>query len=312
MLSTAGGDKPSSKNMVAAPPRDRLGNVPLIGVPEEARRGGPTSPGMGGNPESTMPGEDALLAGLIERQDVRPRSKKERESGPSFDGSGGAVRSPSGGARASVPAKVEVPTLDAPPSAPKVASAVAVGDVTSDSFSEGTTRKLAGAANVRANAHESDTFASQESDARRASRKTNKLAVPIALGLLAVIAALSFMAYRVRPQAATTSAAPGPQPVETSVAVSEPATAATNAPPATANATVTATSAPVATALAAVPLKAAPSAGHRGKPITTASATPSGGRPSTIATIPATPPPTPSPPSPTKAVPKDDSFVRGL
>ena len=120
ILSTAGGAKPSSKKIQVATPRDRLGNVPVIGVPEEARRGGPTSPGMGagaGAAESTMPGEDALLAGLVGRQDVRPRSKKERESGPSIDADKVVIR-PVSGAGAGAGAGAGVATMDAPASAP--------------------------------------------------------------------------------------------------------------------------------------------------------------------------------------------------
>ena len=309
ILSTAGGNKPSSKNMVAAPPRDRLGNVPRIGVPEEARREGPTQPGMGSDAvESTMPGEDALLAGLDGRQDVRPRSKKERASGPSIDSDKVVIRPvAAGGARASAPELGRgVATMDAPPSAPRVASAVATGHTTSDSFSDGTTRKLAGAAAAAAGARtiESDTFASQESDARRAPRRASVVAVPIALALLAVVAGVSFLAYRGRAPAATHA---GPPPAETSVAATATATTAeaTTAPPAAPSASTTTTAATVPTSLAAVPGKTVPAASHRGKPIATVGATPPGGMPSTIST----PPTSPSAPKP---APKDESFVRGL
>jgi serine/threonine-protein kinase len=320
VLSTAGGaGKPSSKNLVAASPtRDRLGNVPLIGVPEEARRGGPTSPGMGGDaPESTMPGADALLAGLIERQDMRPRSKKERESGPSID-AGRAVRGSS--PELARGAGGGVATMDAPPSAPRVASAVVAGDVTSDSFSEATTRKLAGNARAgagNARAHESDTFASQESDAQRAPRKSNKLAAPIALGLLALIGAISFMAYRGRAPVPGTAAAGGgaagatatttTQPVQTGVAVAASAVPAVD--PAVVNAP-----APVTAAVMATPSKAGPAGSHRVK----GAAAAAGAGTSPQAAVPAAAAPVSAAPAPVKPVPtapagpKDDSFVRGL
>jgi serine/threonine protein kinase len=251
ILSTAGGaDKPSSKHPVAAPPRDRLGNVPVIGVPAEARHGGPTMKGVGGHThEPTSPGEDALLAGLVGRPDIVPRSKKARDSGPELDAAGNLVRRPShhdGAAEGAPPpssrashsprpprgemAKVEVPTLDAPPSAPKVA----VAADTSADFSEGSTRKLprflagaGGAAGAGAGdaagaggaggaggaagdrTYESDTLGAQESDAERAPRRTGKLALPIALALFALIGVVSFLAYRVRTPAETAAAAAG-------------------------------------------------------------------------------------------------------
>jgi serine/threonine-protein kinase len=311
ILSTAGGDKPSSKNLVAAAPaRDRLGNVPLIGVPEDARRAGPTSPGMGGAPESTMPGEDALLAGLIERQDVRPRSKKERESGPSIDAPQARRGSPQA-RRGSAPelGRGAAVTMDAPPSAPRVASAA---EVTSDSFSDGTTRKLAGAAGGGGGGGAtapSDTFASQESDARRTPRKTGVVAVPIALALLAVIAGVSVMAYRGRTPVASHALPPGeatsvpvPSANVATVATVEATSASTSAPPVVA----TASAMPVTTTTA--PPKAGPAGSHRGKPIPAVSATPLGGIAGAVPTIPpaaaSAPPPKPSA--------KDDSFVRGL
>jgi hypothetical protein len=298
ILSTAGGGgKPSSKNIEVAPPRDRLGNVPLIGVPEEARRGGPTSPGMGaGAPESTMPGEDALLAGLLGRQDVRPRSKKERESGPSIDADKVVIRSVSAAGAAG-----GVATMDAPASAPKVASAA---EVTSDSFSDGTTKKLAPRAS-----YESDTFASQESDARRAPRKTSKLAVPIALGLLAVIGVLSFMAYRGR---APVAAGGGAATTTTSMATTEPvmtAAAVVAVTPSAEPASAPVSAAPVVPVVPAGPgTVARPSGSHRVKaaaPIAAASATPAGGMPAAAPVV--TVAPVPAKPVPSS---KDESFLR--
>ncbi|MDB4935829.1 MAG: serine/threonine protein kinase, partial [Labilithrix sp.] len=201
ILSTVGSAKPSSKNLVAAAPKDRLGNVPVIGIPQEARHGGPTIKGVGGHTGETFPGEDALLAGLVARPDVQPRSKKARESGPSLDGADKIVIRPGDGAGGDV-------RIDATPRMPGVVKAggdaqttdAAPSDITSDSLSDLTTRKLAGAASGAK--YESDTFASQESDARLAPRRTSKLAVPIALALVVLIGAASFAAYRVRSPAA--------------------------------------------------------------------------------------------------------------
>lgn len=71
----------SSKNLAAASPAtDRLGDVPLIGVPPESVRSGPTWRGVGGR-EHTSPDADALLAGLGV-VGGKPPSKRERESNP--------------------------------------------------------------------------------------------------------------------------------------------------------------------------------------------------------------------------------------
>jgi serine/threonine-protein kinase len=305
ILSTAGGAKPSSKNLVAAAPRDRLGNVPMIGVPNEVRIVGPTVKGVGGHTgESTIPGEDALLAGLMARPDVLPRSKKARESAPSVgDGHIDVTpRMPAVVARGGAIVRVEVgaQTMDAPPSAPKLGVA---GDVTEDSYSDATTRKLAGAASSPK--YESDTFASQESDAQLAPRRTSKLALPIALALFAVIGAVSFAAYRVRAPAAHA----GPPPAaETSVVNAATATV-TSASPVMPLATAEMAPAPTATATAtgaATAKTSAPPPGKRGK----ATASPLGSMPSTA--------PAPAPADTSQKTPgpapssQDQSFVRGL
>ncbi len=300
VLSTVGGNKPSSKNMLAAPPRDRLGNVPLIGIPDEARRDGPTSPGMGATgTESTMPGEDALLAGLIERQDVRPRSKKERESGRSSDEGKVVIRPVSGRGSAPELARASgggVATLDAPPSAPRLPAA-------------------SGAAAVRP--YESDTFASQESDAHRAPRKMSKVAVPIALALLAVLGGVSFIAYRGRTPAATQAGPPGeatsvtvtssPSPASSTVATV--ATAATAPAP---SASESAVPVSVTTAAPTAPPRAAAGGPSRAKPTTGAIANPPGGKTATATATATTTTAAPTPPSaaPQKPAPKDDSFLR--
>lgn len=350
ILSTAGGNgKPSSKNLVAAAPaKDRLGNVPLIGIPADARHGGPTLKGMGGHTgEATSPGEDALLAGLVARPDLQPRSKKARESGPAIEpdqvvirqGSDGALKidqtprmpspvarvAPASGGPGSKPS-LDVQTIDAPPSAPKLEAA---GDTTSDAFSEGTTRKLAGDAVAGSRTVDTDTFASQESDARRAPKRAGKLALPIALGLFAVIGAISFAAYRVRapvtnggsgptdPRSSmgateTSGATPAtmPSPTDTSVAT------ATTTPPAVmpkGSATATASSAATAEAPASTATSkvGAKSRGAKSAPPGAAPASPLGSTPAT-----GTPPSSPAAPMPqrpqTPSAPKDSSFAREL
>lgn len=82
-LSTVVGANPSSKNMAAASPAaDRLADIPLIGVPAESVRKGPTEHGIGDiRHEMTSPDADALLDGLGAAPRRSP-SRRERESGP--------------------------------------------------------------------------------------------------------------------------------------------------------------------------------------------------------------------------------------
>jgi serine/threonine-protein kinase len=263
ILSTASGAKPSSKNMALAPPRDRLGNVPIIGVPVEARHGGPTIKGVGGQGnESTMPDEDALLAGLVGRPDERPRSKKERESDRSLDdgeqivirpGAGGEVelaatpRVPRVVGRADVRPRVEIPTMDAQPGArsaegehsggwgmkapsvPRLGAALAIPGPAntdpSDAFSEGTTKKLS------ARGVDTDTFATQESDTERATKRSGRLALPIALAVTALVGSASFAVYRARMTATATPPPPSNElSAVTAKATAEPLPPATVTP----------------------------------------------------------------------------------
>ena len=193
ILSTAGGGKASSKNMEAAPPKDRLGNVPVIGIPVEARIVGPTIKGVGGQThEPTTPGEDALLDGLGATPEFG-RSKKARESDPLLDVDKVIIR-PAKGSGANAVVEIETPR------APAVA-ARGVGAATSPAFSDGTTNKLA--LRSSALAIDSDTLGAQESDSRHAPpRRAGRLALPIALALFAVIGTVSFVAYRARGPAA--------------------------------------------------------------------------------------------------------------
>ncbi len=230
ILSTVGAAKPSSKNMVAAAPKDRIGNVPVIGIPADARHGGPTIKGVGGGThEATVPGEDALLAGLLGRADLTPLSKKARDSDRDLGREQVVIRPRKGnpvvdidatprmpaavnraGADARPSAKHDASTLDAPPSDPKLA----VGEDPSNSFDAATTRKV-GSRSV-----DTDTFSSQESDARRAPRpRTGRFAIPIVIAAVALIGIASFAAYRARAPAFEVGAAKWHPPAEARPAI---------------------------------------------------------------------------------------------
>jgi serine/threonine-protein kinase len=374
ILSTAGGDeKPSSKKLVAAgPPRDRLGNVPLIGVPAEVRREGPTLQGMGARSgaarDLSSPGEDTLLAGLDDRPQTFPlRVKKARASDPQVAGVvaagnglgvGNAVHVSNavqvGPATPRMPDVVarggEAATLDAPPSAPPLATAHASGgasagaganaEATSASFFDGTTRKRpavvggdAAPARPSDTNTNTDTFASQESDARRASKdRTGRMLLPIALVALVLLAVGTFAALRTRSPAAA-SGAPA-----TNAATNSNANVDTNASAASASANANAAAASANANAAALPSAAlAPTDTAQGAPIPSAmpvatrptrkggghvtgagargdaTASPPGGMPAAIPsppTAPATPTATPKTPG-TPAKP-DESLIRSL
>jgi serine/threonine protein kinase len=323
---------PSSRKIeAAAAPKDRLGNMPVIGVPQEVRHGGPTIKGVGGAIEATSPDVEALLAGFSVKGDALPK-KKARESGPNLDG-GGATREQvvihpgvTGDPRVQIQATPRMPdvvararsgappvgrppatTLDAPASAPPSAE---------------TPARTASPSN-----NDTDTFSSQESDTRRLPKRGNKLVVPVAIAVLAIIGGVWFLAYRGRDVAtpAVTTAAVAP-PVE---ATGEP-TAVTTATAAVATAAVTtAPAAPVAGSASAasaaakvggravVGLRGAKAAasiagepgttGHPAVPASSLGSMP-GAAPAPAPIAPAvTPAPAAAP-----AKPADTSFVRGL
>ena len=309
VLSTVGGpDKPSSKNLVAAAPaQDRIaGHVPLIGIPADARHGGPTLKGVGGaTHESTSPGEDALLAGLLARPDISPLSKKARESDPIL-GNDKIVIRPGAGAGAPVqidqtprmpmPVTRGALTLDAPPSAPKLVAA------DTDGFSDRTTRKLDGGGAAASRAIDTDTFGAQESDAQRAPRRT-RLAVPIVLAVVALIGAVSFAAYRTRapsahgglpaidPRASVQAPATTNAPASTMPPAAEPSAAVAPAPP-----PAPAGSVKTPRGMAKTPALNLPGARSPGVAAPAASTAPAA---SAASTAPAVPPKT-----------KDESFIR--
>jgi hypothetical protein len=288
--------------------------MPLVGVPQEARHGGPTIKGVGAAIEATSPDVDALLAGFSVKGDALPK-KKARESGPNLDGSPrdprdqvvihpgvtgdprvqieGTPRMPDVVARAGM--RAPQTTLDAPVEASR--------------------------------SHDTDTFSSQESDTRRLPKRGNKLAVPLAIAVLAVIGGVSFLAYRGRsaparavtapptemssePTAAVTQVIPPAVPVPAVTAAMTAATAPTVATVATVAATASSPKVGARAAGGGRGAKAAAAivAGPIAAPPVTAAASALGSMPSATAAaaapVPATPPTTPKP--------ADTSFVRGL
>ena len=333
--------KPSSRNVpAAAPNRDRLGNVPVIGVPQEARHGGPTIKGVGGAHEATSPDVDALLAGFSVKGDALPK-KKARESGPKLDGEhvrDQVVIHPgvTGDRRVKIDATPRMPdlvarvgkngsgagardphtTLDAPIDAPIEAPAGAAGAAGAAGVS---------AAAAEARVHDTDTFASQESDTRRLPKRGNKLAVPIAIALLAVVGAVSFVAYRGRSvsevaptlqgvaappmeTSSDTTAGLGSAPTSSSLATT-PSVAGTTAP--------SAGPSPVASGKAGAATRAV--LGARGGKVGAANITgptepakPTGAASPLGSMPPSTTAPNPPPTSAPAPRPADSSFVRGL
>ena len=337
VLSSAGAAKASSKKMAAAEPaRDRLGNVPVIGVPEQARHGGPTLKGVGQDRhEPTTPGEDALLAGLGATPGAI--SKKARESAPaagvvhhgrnemvSIDGT---PRMPDI-ARASRPAagtplappvmmKNDIATLDAPPSDPKMLAGanVMVPEITAPGSRDASTLVKSRAQNQQ----DTDTFATQESSARRAKRGNTWVAV-IAFAAIAVIGVGSFVALRSRAgnDVRTQVTAPPPPP-ETAITPSgsmrsSTVSAPTQAPPTT---LTSVGMEPPASASAGKPL-GPKGKGLPGKLGTSPTGSPVTPPPPTTAPAPppspATPPPATAPvaPAPKPTNTADPSFIRKL
>jgi serine/threonine-protein kinase len=237
VLSSVSAGKASSKNLEAAKPADdRLGDVPLIGVPPVARHRGPTIQGVGNGPEATAPDDDELLAGLIERREHEPFAKKVRDSevastaGPRSGGAQVVIR-PSGPDRVSIEqtprsgvphvgasgayagrgasagragmgpnAATGAPTLDAPPSRP---GAVA-----------------------------SDTFASNASDARGVPKGgAARLAIPIAAGAIALACVVTGGVFALRRMGGAGATGAPSQPAAASATPSPPASQAAGGAP---------------------------------------------------------------------------------
>ncbi|MBS2011775.1 MAG: serine/threonine protein kinase [Deltaproteobacteria bacterium] len=341
VLSSVGGPKVSSKRMAAAAPApDRLGDVPLIGVPEQARHGGPTLKGVGQDRhEPTSPGEDALLAGLGAAPEVFP-SKKARES----DRVGGPPKAPlmTGGVREVVsfdgtplmppvalgsrlgarPAKDDVVTLDAPPTDPGPPGPAVTAPGSRDASTLVKQR-------AQSQKHDTDTFATQESDTRRAKARGGKWIVPVAFAAIAALGIGSFVVLRMRGASdvrtqvtaspVATTAATVPTTTATTTTAATTATTLTTAPP-TVSAATEGTSTTAAKASASASGSATKGKGVPGKPGATTPVTtaPTNVTPTTT-TAPTPPtPPTPTPPATTPATaPKptstaDPSFIRKL
>ncbi|MDB4946636.1 MAG: serine/threonine protein kinase, partial [Labilithrix sp.] len=179
-----GGGLHPTRNAPLSPP------VPFAAAPPSA----PTSTlkGVGqqaAQAHETIPGEDELLAGLAQAPDAKPLSRRARQTGPdgvraaaSDTGGDPLALTPHMPDRVNRPARVslDAPTLDAPPSAPRI-SATPAPPLTRSSSAGGV---------------DTDTFATQESDAARAPRRTRGRLVPVvaacllALGALGLVAAL--------------------------------------------------------------------------------------------------------------------------
>jgi serine/threonine-protein kinase len=205
VLST-GGDpkKPSSKNLAAAKPAaDRLGDVPLIGVPQEALHYGNTLKGVGEKDHApTTPDDDALLDGLLARR----TAVAERQSGPRLDQQ--VVIRPS-------PKSPDVVAIETPRSAP----ASRPDPPTSPRVRSG---------------YDTDTFASQESDAGRLPRaKVGRFAIALAMVAVGVATAATIVIVRHRVSAggeATAAIPPPPAPSPPPPTVKEVASTAPPAP----------------------------------------------------------------------------------
>jgi len=194
ILSTAGGAKLASKQMAGPPPRDRLGDGPVIGIPAATRRDGPTLPGLGQKPhEPTSPDEDALLDGLLGHLQSEPLAMR---SPPSFRDEG---RSPLAGTpllpqvvNRNSNAPDDVATSDTLPGDPMAS----VAATTTEGTGERTTRKIAGPP-ARSAKNDTDTFSSQESDTERAPKPKNGRVVALAAVLLVGLAGVGTLAaYR--------------------------------------------------------------------------------------------------------------------
>jgi serine/threonine protein kinase len=335
--------KPSSRKIEAATPKDRLGNVPMVGVPQEARHGGPTIKGVGSAIEATSPDVDALLAGFSVKGDGGVAAKKKaRESGPNLDGGDGTreqvVIHPgvTGDPRVQIQATPRMPDVVAraargtPGAAPGARSPATTLDAPASAPPDASMQSRAAT-----QSNDTDTFSSQESDTRRLPKRGNKLVVPVAIAVLAVIGGASFLAYRSRPvgatavTTATTTAPPVEATVEPTAAPPTPGTAATAAISTAATAAIPTAATAAGSASAASATSAASKTGGRavvgvrgakataaisGEPAPSArpaaAASSLGGMPAAAVA----PAPTVAAPAPAATQPKpaDTSFVRGL
>jgi serine/threonine-protein kinase len=292
----------------SAPPRDRLGELPVLSIPPAERHQGPTLKGVGAPQEPTSPGEDALLEGLVVRDEEKPLSKRARQSDPSLAadspvslsaalasarpaGSGHVVvrRNEAASAREEGSA-----TLDAPETQP------------ADALAAKSTLDL-GARARPAPTIETDTFASQESDARRPPKRTGRVAIALGAAVVAVVGGTAVLARVLRGDASDAKATSNAR-VETTSAAPPPAPSAL--PPVVETATATAPPDATSVNLAA--------AGGAPKPSPPPKGSKPPARPSAASRATASPPPSATAaPAPKETAtpppaPKRDDFLRGL
>ncbi len=228
VLSTVGAaGKPSSEKI----------KVGVLAVPAEGVHAGPTLRGVGNGPrhEPTSPDEDALLEGLGARGDAKPMPRKARESGRDLQADAAAENKVIIHATAGAPIlqrrPPSAPTLDAPPSAPRLAVGATPSDVAITA-----PRVAVAAASAKV---DTDTFASQESDARPAKKSRLPWMHVIAATAL-VLAVGTGLLVRHRLTTTTASTTPPPPPVVTpTVTPTVAPTETMTAPPATTTALIT-------------------------------------------------------------------------
>ncbi|MDF2692991.1 MAG: serine/threonine protein kinase [Labilithrix sp.] len=271
---TSTGHASSKKMAAASPAADRLGDVPLIGVPPESLQKGPTWRGVGGR-DHTSPDANALLAGL-DAPGGKPPSKRERSSNPELD--------------------MLPPAPRTPPPRPVVAAAV-VGPGTAVTLDEVPAGASPGAR---------DTISSQSSDARRALPRSRTGLLFLAGALLVggfVAATVVVLRGNGNAGARTTTALPASEPT----AAVAPSMASTPTP-----STVDAPSASASVSPPPAPTAPAKS-GHKGVPPAKPPIATSGAAATAHATSPA-PQPAPHAPTtatpPTPTASNGGEFIR--
>lgn len=251
---------PSSKNMAAAKPAsDRLGDVPLIGVPVESVRIGPTWQGVG---EPTVPPDaNALLEGL-NAQPRKPAAKRERGSNPEPDTGDRSARPRQGQVVIRAGAGAVHPQGEQAPTTPRQGP-VRVNppkDITAETLDAPVlSGPIASAPPVSAR----DTFSSQASDTRMRTRsRANLFFLAATLLLSGLVVAVVVVARGGKTSTATESARNGRRPETSATTAAAQAPSGTSLPTSTsASAKTAAADEPIATAAtSATTATSAPSA----------------------------------------------------
>ncbi len=305
----------SSKNLAAASPAaDRLGDVPLIGVPPESVRSGPTWKGVGEQTnnrpvprhEPTSPDANALLAGLG-AEPRKPPSKRERESDPDVSPRAGQVVIRAG-RHPSEPHEGQSPTTPraaqaAPPAYGAGRGVNALSGIVTHEEDRGSSLPANAAAQQQPNHR--DTFSSQQSDPRGTPVRSKLPLVLIAAALLLsglTIATIVVVRGRSTHVSNATSSAP-PSSVVTAIATMTTTTATT-----TATTTTTTTTSAIVAEPAPVPTPSSVKAPHPStRPPTTAAATKNNSASSTTTT-----PPAPTPKAQPASSSERPDFIRGM